>query len=444
MPISFKIAEHDARPVTLGGYGTCKDTDALLASTWGNRASINRYEELLQSSFSGSNFSDLGPQNNGFVDTVIHAYNQHHHLVLRPDDVWIAILGQFNFYVNANAEKLRSKFVAHEGKKKLIVRAVGTRYTVDFGDLAHQMTSLIHNNVVDKDLKDWILPDFTTTSFNDTVVCAVLMMATLKAYFSYGFALCCGIPSVTLEGEKEDWVKLLTRLDKMESFGYEPKAWAALLRPVLRRFVAAFDGEPDIEFWGKVCHLEDGGSGPASISGWITAFCVWDSEGKWQGPNISDMRNVPPPGSPEYYRLVLDGVQYAILDDNAIPVGFCEVDVDLNDNGEHFDCMMVSGHMAARLQGPKRDTLSPSPGWFMFIKHEHPESAPALSDRSPQSHAIARIELEDARIELERAHLAAQEMGKGGEGEEADDNADEDDEDNWVDEDDEAMDVDSA
>lgn len=171
----------------------------------------------------------------------------------------------------------------------------------------------------------------------------------------------------------------------MESFGYEPKAWAVLLRPVLRRFVAAFDGEPDIEFWGKVCHLEDGGSGPASISGWITAFCVWDSEGKWQGPNISDMRNVPPPGSPEYYRLVLDGVQYAILDDNAIPVGFCEVDVDLNDNGEHFDCMMVSGHMAARLQGPKRDTLSPSPGWFMFIKHEHPESAPALSDRSPLS-----------------------------------------------------------
>ena len=45
--------------------------------------------------------------------------------------------------------------------------------------------------------------------------------------------------------------------------------------------------------------------------------------------------------------------------------------------------------------------------------------------------ALARIELEDARTELERAHEAAQMMGKGAEGEEADDAGD-DAEENWV------------
>lgn len=40
--------------------------------------------------------------------------------------------------------------------------------------------------------------------------------------------------------------------------------------------------------------------------------------------------------------------------------------------------------------------------------------------------ALARIELEDARIELERAHEAAKKMGRGAEGEEADDGEDED------------------
>ncbi|KAI0777007.1 transductin family protein/WD-40 repeat family protein [Irpex lacteus] len=50
--------------------------------------------------------------------------------------------------------------------------------------------------------------------------------------------------------------------------------------------------------------------------------------------------------------------------------------------------------------------------------------------------ALARIELEDAKKELERAHKAAQSMGKGAEGEEADD-VDED-EDGWVDEDENA------
>ena len=79
---------------------------------------------------------------------------------------------------------------------------------MDFGALARQMTNLIDENVseryqfssnlllkmlapltrswpsikvVDKELKEWILPDFSTTRENDTVVSSVLMMATLKA-----------------------------------------------------------------------------------------------------------------------------------------------------------------------------------------------------------------------------------------------------------------------
>ena len=40
--------------------------------------------------------------------------------------------------------------------------------------------------------------------------------------------------------------------------------------------------------------------------------------------------------------------------------------------------------------------------------------------------ALARIELEDARLELERAHEAAKTMGRGAEGDEGDDDGDED------------------
>lgn len=45
---------------------------------------------------------------------------------------------------------------------------------------------------------------------------------------------------------------------------------------------------------------------------------------------------------------------------------------------------------------------------------------------------LARIELEDARVELQRAHEAAKSMGKGAEGVEADDQGEEEDEANWV------------
>ncbi|KAG1801171.1 transductin family protein/WD-40 repeat family protein [Suillus variegatus] len=55
---------------------------------------------------------------------------------------------------------------------------------------------------------------------------------------------------------------------------------------------------------------------------------------------------------------------------------------------------------------------------------------------------LARIELEDARIEMERAHNAAKSMGKGAEGAEADDADEDGDEDAWVDEEDASMEVD--
>ncbi|KAF4618484.1 hypothetical protein D9613_009747 [Agrocybe pediades] len=232
--------------------------------------------------------------------------------------------------------------------------------------------------VVDKDLKDWILPDFSTSTESDTVTCAVLMMATLKAqvfaltalyrYFDYKMGLCCGIPSVTLEGDRSDWVKILERVDKLGTFGEEPTAWANLLRPILRRFVSAFDGEPDITFWGKVCHHYNMGSEGTYLSGWITAFCVWSNEGKWQGPKLSpDPEAYHPSG---VLKLQLDGVDYAYVDSNDVPTGFCEVDVKLDDNGEEFDCMMVSGHLARVTTGDNLDTIRPMPAWFMFIKEE--------------------------------------------------------------------------
>jgi Domain of unknown function (DUF4419) len=37
--------------------------------------------------------------NNGFLDSVMFAYNYHHALMLTPDDIWIAIMVQFSFFM---------------------------------------------------------------------------------------------------------------------------------------------------------------------------------------------------------------------------------------------------------------------------------------------------------------------------------------------------------
>jgi len=73
---------------------------------------------------------------------------------LRPEDFWITILTQFDFYVNAHVEELRSSFIAHEGKKQLVVRVeAANRYGADYGFFAQQMGKLMEENVVDPALR---------------------------------------------------------------------------------------------------------------------------------------------------------------------------------------------------------------------------------------------------------------------------------------------------
>ncbi|OJT14288.1 hypothetical protein TRAPUB_9148 [Trametes pubescens] len=250
---------------------------------------------LLQCSIGKDEQRTLSADSNGFVHAVLNAYAAHHHLVIRPDDVWIAILTQLSFYVNAHAEELRAYFVAHEGTRRLIVEDVGTRHSVDFGRLARAMTREIHKNVVDSTLAEWILPDFTTTTIKDSTICSVLMMSTLKAYFEYYVSIICGIPTVTLEGTKADWERIVKRLDRLHELGDEPSAWANMLYPILRRFVSAFDGKPDTVFWKHVVYRQEEICGQDDLNGWLTAFCVWTNKGKWNAGPLPELLTIPRP-----------------------------------------------------------------------------------------------------------------------------------------------------
>jgi len=210
------------------------------------------------------------------VDVAIDAYNYYNHLVIRPDDVWFVILVQLSLYINNHAEELRGKFVAYKGRKELVISRDGGRYTADFGEMAESIGYLFEQNIVDKELRDWIMPDFSTSTKEDGTVAFIIMMGAMQKYFEYKFELACGLPSVTLLGKQSDWVDILDRVEKLNEWGKEPTLWCSLLRPVLARFVVSFTHpeSPEIrDFWNKIAHCEPLGSGSHYYSGWITAFC---------------------------------------------------------------------------------------------------------------------------------------------------------------------------
>lgn len=111
---------------------------------------------LIQSSFQDGADATFNPSANGLMYAAIDAYSQHHHLKIRPEDVWLAILTQLSAYINAHAEELRGSFVAHEGKKELrIFYDSGNRFTVSWADFSYKIGTMIQDHVVDPELREW-------------------------------------------------------------------------------------------------------------------------------------------------------------------------------------------------------------------------------------------------------------------------------------------------
>ena len=117
MPVTLTIASHEANAVQRrGGSSSAKEFLRNACQMQGEQAR-EACGELLQSSLSRDELAQSLNVRHGFVDTVIRAYNQHHHLIIRydhlvtgfsfalptiithhrPDDIWTAILSQFQY-----------------------------------------------------------------------------------------------------------------------------------------------------------------------------------------------------------------------------------------------------------------------------------------------------------------------------------------------------------
>ncbi len=260
----------------------------------------------------------------------------------------------------------------------------GNRYSIDWGLFTQLICDLIEENVVDAELREWMMPAFSTTEKKDMVVAGVLMMGSMQKYFAYRCMIMCGLPSITLLGEKKDWESILGRLEKLSSWGEEPALFERLLKPVVQRFVRSFDepeGEEVVRFWGQIAHHISGGSGPSYYSGWITAFCLWDQEGKcmFRKPPHKASFSDPTAGGDAWEKkkhLSLDGVEYHWVNSDEVPPGFTSVPVKVDDNGHKFEAIMVAGSVGIKASRSERggsgmlDTMGAEAGWWIFEKKD--------------------------------------------------------------------------
>ena len=91
MPVSFHPAAHQANEYNIQRLQNGDYVTQILRGACPKQYAET--QEILRSSFSAVDTSRvIFPQSSGFVKTIVQAYNNHQALIIRPDDVWLAIL----------------------------------------------------------------------------------------------------------------------------------------------------------------------------------------------------------------------------------------------------------------------------------------------------------------------------------------------------------------
>jgi len=212
-----------------------------------------------------------GPQRmSGFLRAIHYSFDVHAPLILSPDDVWLSLAQGFAFYVNAHAEELRNHFVAHEGKKYIEIQrnsfvkgSPDNDWMGGFNEFSGKIAEHIGSS------RDLLVSDYSTTTAIARAASQVVLMDAMKAYFDYGCRTCCGIPSITLEGNQDDWEHMVDRAQALAQYGCQD--WIKIVTTVLERFVQAFKGNADPKVWGSL-YKEGGGSGGPYVTGWVNTF----------------------------------------------------------------------------------------------------------------------------------------------------------------------------
>jgi hypothetical protein len=218
------------------------------------------------SDFSGDVVKDIDYQ--PLLASVFLAFSQHRPLVLTPDAVWLTIAQGVAHHMAIHGERLRSRFVSHTGKLRLVFEARGwvERSPENPWPEAFESWSGQIRGHVGAQIHDLLVCDFGTSGPVERAASQVVMMDIFERYFHYVLLCICGIPSVTLEGTTADWERLRDKARGLSIF--ELDWWLEHLLPICDQFVAASRGEVDLKHWQAICKLQTDYGGEV-INGWV-------------------------------------------------------------------------------------------------------------------------------------------------------------------------------
>ena len=142
-----------------------------------------------------------------------------------------------------------------------------------------------------KNILDTLTPNFSTTTYDSTIICKISIMGAFKKYFDYTMGLCgCGIPYLILEGNAEDYKKIIKKVKDLSKYKFE--WYINRIIPHIEKMVEAKEGKVDVDYFKNMIQSKEkteyisrpSGMGGDDykvdhLSGWFINFFAYITEG---------------------------------------------------------------------------------------------------------------------------------------------------------------------
>jgi hypothetical protein len=222
-----------------------------------------------------ANESLVNCPNNGLIQTIQECYDQHRPLILTPDVIWLAICQGISIHINQNYDSFKNTLFDENKPEQIIVRNDSLEYaSKHWGELIQSFSDET-KKYTKSDFYSFFVSEFSTTTAIELTAYQITMLESFKKNFQYIAESGCGIPSITITGNKRDWQLILEKLQILDQIGLSE--WATNLRPIIEQFIAASKGKIDKTFWQDI-YKNVVEYNAFYISGWIIKFFPYIKE----------------------------------------------------------------------------------------------------------------------------------------------------------------------
>lgn len=212
-------------------------------------------------------------KNYGLVGLLSDAYSDHKSVTINPHDIWILIVSELAAHVNNFSNRYREMFTDSDEKKEICVP------TQSLTELPIESVIAELEQLVNFDSKI-LFPNFSTNTPIINEMYGAMFLDMSSSFYNYTMFL-CGIRSIKLGGDKNDWQSLYDHFTALAntfmSFDYED---LRLYFTDVEKLIAAMSNtfnhaDKNVKFWENIFTQKNVGSGgQLDINGWITDLFI--------------------------------------------------------------------------------------------------------------------------------------------------------------------------